>query len=146
MKKLSDSQKFQALLDEMIQDVRRNGEVGVKLLQINSSEDDGYLKSFFKNSVRYIGPLRIDPESSYPIFPSSFLEDVGLKGENTAAVFEAQKMLDVQYLPTEYFSNSASVPVQVTCSLQDAVVDWLGYLGVAQNIESKDSDQLGHEL
>ena len=146
MKKLYDSQKFQALLDEMIQDVRRNGDVGLKLLQIKSSEDNGYLKFFFTNSVRYIGPLRIDPESSYPIFPSSFLEDVGLAGENTAAVFESQKMREIQYLPTECFSNSANIPVPVTCSLKDAVVDWLGYLGVAQNIESKASDQLGHEL
>ncbi len=146
MKKLYDSQKFQALLDEMIQDVRRNGEVGVKLLQINSSEDNGYLKSFFADSVRYIGPLRIDPESSYPISSTSYLEDVGLKGENTAAVFESLKMRDIQYLPPSYFSNSANIPVPVTCSLHDAVAAWLNYLGVAQNIESKDSDQFGHEL
>ncbi len=146
MKKLSGSQKFQALLDEMIQDLKRDGDVGVKLMQIKSNEDNGYLKSFFTNSVRYIGPLRIDPESSYPISSTSFLEDVGLKGENTAAVFESLKMRDIQYLPPSYFSNSANIPVPVTCSLQDAVVAWLGYLGVAQNIESKDSDQFGHEL
>jgi len=146
MKKLYDSQKFQALLDEMILDVRRNGEVGVKLLQINSSEDNGYLKSFFADYVRYIGPLRIDPESSYPISSTSYLEDVGLKGENTAAVFESLKMRDIQYLPPSYFSNSANIPIPVTCSLHDAVAAWLDYLGVAQNIESKDSDQFGHEL
>ena len=146
MKKFSESQNFQALLDEMIQDVRRNGEVGVELLQIKSNEDNEYLKLFFTNSVRYIGPLRIDPESSYPISSRSFLEDVGLKGENTAAVFESQKMHDIQYLPPSYFSNPANIPVPVTCSLQDAVVAWLVYLDVAQNIESNDSDQLGHEL
>ena len=146
MKKLNKSQKFQTLIDEMIQDVRRNGEVGVKFWQIKNSEDDGYLKSFFTNSVRYIGPLRIDPESSYPISSTSFLEDVGLEGENTAAVFESQKMLDIEYLPPSFFSNSANIPLPVTCSLQDAVVAWLVYLDVAQNIETTDSAQFGHEL
>ena len=146
MNKLNKRPKFQALINEMIHDVRRNGDVGVKLLQIKSSEDNGYLKSFFTDSVRYIGPLRIDPESSYPISTTSYLEDVGLEGENTAAVFESQKMRDIQYLPPSYFSNPANIPVPVTCSLQDAVVAWLVYLDVAQNIESKDSAQFGHEL
>jgi len=144
--KLNKSQKFQALLDEMIQEIRRNGEVRRELVIRHISEDAGCLKSFFTNFVRYIGPLRIDPEPSYPISSTSYLDDVGFEGENTAAVFERQKKHDIQYIPTSDFNNSAHNPVPVTCSLQDAVVDWLDYLGVAQNIESKDSAQFGHEL
>ena len=144
--KLNKSQKFQALLDEMIQWIKRNGEVRRELVRCHISEDAGTLKSFYTNFVRYIGPLRIDPEPSYPISSTSFLEDVGLEGENTAAVFESQKMREIQYIPTSDFNTSANIPVPVKSSLQDAVVDWLGYLGVADKIESKDSAQFGHQL
>ncbi|MEI7695351.1 MAG: DUF3696 domain-containing protein [Chlorobium sp.] len=146
MNKLNRSLKFQGILDEMILELRMNGAIKTKLLQFHISEDDGYIKSFFSNSVRYIGPLRIDPEPSYPISSTSFLEDVGLEGENTAAVFESQKMRDIRYIPTSDFNTSANIPVPVKSSLQDAVIDWLGYLGVADKIESKDSAQFGHEL
>jgi predicted ATPase len=144
--KLNKSQKFQALLDEMIQWIKRNGEVRQELVRCHISEDAGTLKSFYTNFVRYIGPLRIDPEPSYPISSTSFLEDVGLEGENTAAVFESQKMREIQYIPASDFNTSANIPVPVKSSLQDAVVDWLGYLGVADKIESKDSAQFGHQL
>ncbi len=146
LNKLNRSNKFQALLDDMIRDVRSNQESKPRLLQFHINEDDGYLKSFFINSVRYIGPLRIDPEVSYPISSTSYLEDVGLAGENTAAVFETQKMRDIEYIPASCFNNSVNIPLPVKCTLQDAVIDWLGYLGVADKIESKDSAQFGHEL
>lgn len=144
--KLNKSQKFQALLDEMIEEIRQSGHVRRELVRRHISEDAGTLKSFYTNFVRYIGPLRIDPEPSYPISSTSYLEDVGLEGENTAAVFESQKMREIQYIPTSDFNTSANIPVPVKSSLQDAVVDWLGYLGVADKIESKDSAQFGHQL
>ena len=146
MNKLNRSQKFQGLLDEMIQEVRLNGNVKPMLLELPINEDKGYLKSFFTDYVRYIGPLRTDPVPSYPILSMFDLEDVGLKGENTAAVFELQKKRIVKYLPSSLFDVPGNIPEVVNCSLEEAVVDWLCYLGVADNIASNDLAQFGHNV
>ena len=105
-----------------------------------------YLDSFFSSSVRYLGPLRDEPKSIYPLSPAADPSDVGLKGEHTAAVLELYKNRPVRYIPTSAFSSVENNPQPITRSLETAVVDWLQYLGVAEGVKSEDRGKFGHEL
>ena len=105
-----------------------------------------YLDNFFSTAVRYLGPLRDEPKSLYPLSPTTDPSDVGLKGEHTAAVLELYKNRQVRYIPTSAFSDSEISPRPITRSLEAAVVDWLQYLGVAEDVRSEDKGKFGHEL
>lgn len=105
-----------------------------------------YLVQFFSTSVRYLGPLRDEPKSLYPLAPAADPADVGLKGEHTAAVLELHKNRQVKYFPTSAFVRDDIASGTVTRSLATAVVDWLQYLGVAEGVESRDKGKFGHEL
>lgn len=109
-------------------------------------EAAGYLDEFFSTSVRYLGPLRDEPKSLYPLAPTADPSDVGLRGEHTAAVLELHKNRSVQYIPTSAFAGTEIVTSPKSRSLEVAVVDWLQYLGVAENVESRDRGKFGHEL
>ena len=104
-----------------------------------------YIDQFF-TSIRYLGPLRDDPKSLYPLSPTADPSDVGLKGEQTAAVLELHKNRLIQYIPSSSFTKAEINPRSVRRSLQVAIVDWLQYLGIAEQVESKDRGKLGHEL
>ena len=105
-----------------------------------------YTDQFFSSSVKYLGPLRDEPKSLYPLSPTTDPSDVGLKGEHTAAVLELHKNRSVQYIPTSAFADAEINSQSIKRPLKDAVVDWLQYLGVADGVESKDKGKLGHEL
>lgn len=128
------------------------GEIGQKLdvvlYRIPSAIGDAcwYLDQFFAASVRYLGPLRDEPKSLYPLSPTADPSDVGLKGEHTAAVLELHKNRPIRYIPTSAFASDEVVPAPITRSLEAAVVDWLQYLGVADSIQSHDKGKFGHEL
>ncbi|MCY4388234.1 MAG: DUF3696 domain-containing protein [Desulfurellaceae bacterium] len=105
-----------------------------------------YLDNFFSTAIRYLGPLRDEPKSLYPLSPASDPSDVGLKGEHTAAVLELYKNRPVRYIPTSAFSDAENNPQPITRALETAVVDWLQYLGVAEDVKSEDRGKFGHEL
>ena len=105
-----------------------------------------YIDQFFSSCVKYLGPLRDEPKSLYPLSPTADPSDVGLKGEHTAAVLELHKNRLVQYIPTSAFANTEVNPQPTRRSLEAAVVDWLRYLGVATELESSDKGKFGHEL
>ena len=105
-----------------------------------------YLDNFFSTAIRYLGPLRDEPKSLYPLSPTSDPSDVGLKGEHTAAVLELYKNRPVRYIPTSAFSGAENNPQSTTRSLETAVVDWLQYLSVAEDVKSEDRGKFGHEL
>ena len=104
-----------------------------------------YIDEFF-TAIRYLGPLRDDPKSLYPLSPTADPSDVGLKGEHTAAVLELHKNRLIRYIPSSSFTEAKINPRSVSRSLQAAIVDWLQYLGIAEQVESKDRGKLGHEL
>lgn len=105
-----------------------------------------YTDQFFSSSVKYLGPLRDEPKSLYPLSPTTDPSDIGLKGEHTAAVLELHKNRSVKYIPTSAFADTEINSQSITRPLVAAVVDWLQYLGVADDVESKDKGKLGHEL
>ncbi len=110
------------------------------------SEAMRYSHRFFKDSVKYLGPLRDEPKPLYSLASTADPREVGLRGENTAAVLHLHKGLSVTYIPASNFSDSPVSAEPLTGTLGEAVLDWAHYLEVAQGIETADQGKLGHEL
>jgi predicted ATPase len=105
-----------------------------------------YIKDFFLNSLHYLGPLRATSKSLYARFSNLNENTIGLKGENTPEVFEAHKRKIIRYIPSLSFGTSGNIPEPIECSLENALDDWLGYLGIAEKIEVTDKGKYGLEL
>jgi predicted ATPase len=105
-----------------------------------------YMRRYFSQSIRYLGPLRDEPKAIYPLSSGTDPFDVGLKGENTAAVLDLHKIRPIRLIPPAAFARPAISVEPVTRTLQAAVTEWLRYLGVADSVESRDRGKLGHEL
>jgi predicted ATPase len=104
------------------------------------------ISSLFGGLFKYLGPLRDEPK---PVYPSEAMldpGDVGLKGEYTAAVLDLYKSTLVEYVPTAAFDHSNPRGHKLRGSLQEAVLDWLSYMGVLSGIETRDLGKLGHTL
>ena len=130
--------------------INKNGEKQMKVnvqslppLALAATES---IRNFFSNSVCYIGPLRAFPKSVYERSLNSSSNDIGTKGENTPEVFSEHKEENIRYIPSSCFDSLGCITVQVDCSLAHAVVDWLCYLEVAENISSTDKGKYGFEL
>ena len=145
--RLADAEELKQLVNDSIR-AERKEEPAVILLPPPRAITEGarYLDNFFSSSVRYLGPLRDEPKSLYPLSPAADPADVGLKGEHTAAVLELHKNRTVQYIPTSAFSDAEIKPQSIPRPLETAVVDWLQYLGVAEDVESEDKGKFGHQL
>ena len=105
-----------------------------------------YMRRYFTQSIRYLGPLRDEPKALYPLSGGSDPMDVGLKGENTAAVLDLHKNRLIRFLSPSGFAEPGTTAAPILRTLKTAVTDWLRYLGVAENVESIDRGKLGHEL
>ena len=110
------------------------------------AEATRYLDNFFTSSLKYLGPLRDAPKPLYPLAPAADPNDVGLRGEHTAAILDLHKNKRIRYIPSTNFRTPAVNPTIVTKTLEAAVIDWLQYLGVASSVKSQDQGKLGHEL
>ena len=145
--RIADNHSFETLVNRAIREERKE-DLGIESVPPSLAVRDGvrYLERFFSASVRYLGPLRDEPKLLYPLSPTVDPSDVGLRGEHTAAVLELHKNREIHYIPTSAFSEAAIDPQPIACSLENAVVDWLQYLGVAEGVDSRDRGKLGHEL
>jgi hypothetical protein len=95
-------------------------------------------REYFEQYVRYLGPLRDEPKPLYPLEALANPTDVGYRGEHTAAVLHLNQLRDIQYVPSSAFLN-ASTSKEIDRSeskvkLQNAVVDWLSYMGVVEGV------------
>lgn len=105
------------------------------------------VKNFFCHRIKYLGPLREEPKSFYPLDTSNTPMELGLKGENTAAVYENNKKRIVSYVDPSYFEKGAQGNPEVReVMLSEAVGKWLVYLGVATRVTTDDRGMIGHEL
>lgn len=116
-----------------------------KTLPVFDAIED-YLVSYFSRSVKYLGPLRIEPQANYPSTGLADPKNVGLKGENTAAVLHVNRGRHIRYSsPSEdedgrlTLSESAT-PLYIACKT------WLTYLGVANDFQTVDTGKMGHLL
>ena len=105
------------------------------------------IRDFFGERIKYLGPLREEPRSLYPLENNGSTFDLGLKGENTAAVFENNKTRRVKYINPKYFEDGIVGRLKPEeCSLSEAINAWLVYLGVANEMSTNDKGKVGHEL
>ena len=106
-----------------------------------------FIKNFFSRRIKYLGPLREEPKSLYPLETSNTPMELGLKGENTAAVYENNKNRFIEYVDPSFFVKGAQGdPKVMTGKLSEAVAKWMVYLGVASRIVTDDRGKMGHEL
>ena len=94
-------------------------------------------RRFFRDLVRYLGPLREPPRVLYDsVSPSTV--DLGVRGEHSAAVFHAQSTKNV-IMPTPE-GEAEEV------SLCEALDFWLREFGLADGVKSIDQGRLGISL
>ena len=105
-----------------------------------------YIRNYFTLNLKYLGPLRDEPKSVYPLSGSTDPRDVGFKGEHTAAVLDVYKNTVIQYIPSSVFKSPGINPEPQHVTLITAVADWLGYMGVVHDLKTTDKGNLGHEL
>lgn len=103
---------------------------------------------FFKKNLKYLGPLRDEPKPIYPLIGSSAPNDIGFKGENTAAVLEINRNTIIKYVSPLLLTKDfgADNDVVKDDSLVIAVLEWLEYMGIAEKVDTADKGKLGHEL
>jgi len=115
----------------------------------NIREGAALTTALFKNAVKYLGPLRNPPRPVYQLEVVPNSTDVGFRGEHTAAVLDLNRSRRVSYVspPSDNLENDYfSVARKKVATLHDAVVDWLSYLGVAENVETQDEGVFGNRL
>lgn len=105
-----------------------------------------YIRSYFVDNVRYLGPLRDEPKPVYPIAGNSEPNDVGFKGEHTAAVLDSNSDTFITYLPSASVPFHNDSPSICSVRLEDAVLDWVDYMGIGKKFSTEDKGKLGHEL
>jgi predicted ATPase len=105
-----------------------------------------YIQQFFNRLVKYLGPLRDEPKPVYPLAGATDPKDIGFRGEHTAAVLEVHLNSPVTYVPSRLIGESPTSYDVESVPLGHAVLDWLGYMGVASKVETIDKGKLGHEL
>jgi predicted ATPase len=104
------------------------------------------IHQYFSSSVKYLGPLRDEPKPVYPLAGVLGPNDIGFRGEHTAAVLDVNRNTYVVYIPTSGFLNDVIETHSQRATLSDAVLDWLNYMGVGNQLRTIDRGVLGHEL
>jgi hypothetical protein len=85
-----------------------------------------YVQRYFRDCIKYIGPLREEPRAVYPISGSALNpRDVGMRGENAAAVLHNFGEVTVPNVHPSQLVACLGKPVTATSSLRDAVREWL---------------------
>jgi predicted ATPase len=104
------------------------------------------VQQFFARNLRYLGPLRDEPKSVYPLAGVMDPRDTGLKGEHTAAVLELHRNTLVEVIPSGVLEADDGALKPVSMPLLAAVHDWLAYMGVGSKLVTSDYGKLGHKL
>ncbi len=105
-----------------------------------------WMREYFVEYVKYLGPLRDEPKPLYPLEALTNPTDVGYRGEHTAAVLDLHKDRRVEYIPSRIFVGPLTTGGAESATLHDAVVDWLSYMGVLEDVTTGDRGKFGHEL
>lgn len=105
-----------------------------------------FVQNFFAERVKYLGPLRDEPKAVYPIAGNTEPNDIGFKGEYTAAVLDTNRNTIIEYYPTDTIPFNGRSTDLCSAKLQDAVLDWLSYMGIGEKYTTEDKGKLGHEL
>ena len=102
--------------------------------------------NYFRFRLNYVGPLRDEPKPMYALQSLQSPTDVGPKGELTAAILHLNARRQVSYLASSNFHADRILKAPVRSTLQEALVDWMRYLGIADAVDTTEKGKLGHEL
>ena len=105
-----------------------------------------FLSYFFPRNLKYLGPLRYEPQAMYQAFDLSEPKTVGLKGENTAAVLHLNSSLKLSYPFVMEKENGGLEFGTREGTLSAACTEWLSYMGVITDFQTFDKGKLGYEL
>lgn len=106
-----------------------------------------FVQEYFNKHIKYLGPLREEPKSLYPLETGGSTTFLGLKGENSAAVFHNHRKSIVRFIDPNCFSCLTNMKYEESSvTLEAAVQKWLVYLGVAKELNTNDKGKFGHEL
>lgn len=108
-------------------------------------EIDSLLNLYFTRSVKYLGPLRLEPQAIYSSLGQNDPLSVGLKGEFTAAVLHRNKDKVIRYLSPKIINGDLTLETKKS-KLRYACLEWLSYLGVIVDFYTRDRGKLGYEL
>ncbi len=122
---ISDSKRAEALESVINNAYVENLEEGVE-----------QIIQFFTSKIRYLGPLRADPQAVQGFPLSSELDDVGAKGEYAAAVYEANQNARIRWY--DPFNERVE-----QSTLKIALDSWARYLGVANEVKIQMAGQSG---
>ncbi len=100
----------------------------------------------FPQRLYYLGPLRDEPRAVHAVsgFAGGTSVNVGLRGEYTAATLHFYRDDQINYIPSQNAFDPD--PVQIPATLYDAVVDWLSYMDMLEDLSVEDRGSLGYEL
>ncbi len=98
----------------------------------------GDLTVELERRLRYLGPLRAEPERVY-MHSGSPSREIGNKGENAAQILWLEKDDPVQYLP-----RLGQEPVEVT--LMEAVSDIFQHLGITEPIDISSEKSIVYQI
>lgn len=105
-----------------------------------------FIVEYLKLGVRYLGPLRNEPRPVYPLEALENTTDVGYRGEHTAAVLELNGSTNIKYIPSSTFNDDLPRFATIRSTLREAVVDWLAYMGVADDVVAQEEGVFGNSL
>ncbi|WP_459208361.1 DUF3696 domain-containing protein [Pseudomonas sp. MLB6B] len=109
-------------------------------------ELEHYLSFVFERSLKYLGPLRNEPQAMYQAFDLSEPTRVGLKGEYTAAVLHINSNTRIRY-PRVREQPEGKIAIDFRYdTLAVACTEWLTYLGVVTSVRTTDRGKLGYEV
>lgn len=91
---------------------------------------------FFTTKIRYLGPLRADPEILQSFPSSNEVDDIGSKGQYAATVYDANKKAKIRWY------DPINQKVEQS-ELQIALDTWARYLDVAYHIQTEMAGQSG---
>lgn len=145
---LSSEEREKKFLPMLYEEFKKIGEdYGIDRVPMFFFPGIEFVNDYFHERIKYLGPLREEPKALYPLESNDTMTDVGLKGENTAAVYDNNKGKKIEYIDPNCFKDLQHTEMKATeGTLSEAINKWLVYLGVAQNIDTRDKGKMGHEL
>lgn len=103
-----------------------------------------FCNEYLGGNVKYLGPLRDEPRALYPLSPLVDPIDVGLRGENTAAVYSRNKNKIIDYIsPQSILIGDQAIE---RAEMGEAAIKWLKYIGVTEEITAEQKGKLGYEV
>jgi predicted ATPase len=105
-------------------------------VKLRADQAAQYIIDTFSGSIRYLGPLRAEPQAIQSYSPSGQPDDVGPRGEYAAAVYASNRKQPIRWW------NPESQQVE-TATLEDATDAWLRYLGIADHVSTREAAMPG---